>query len=203
MRQGLSGAGGEDCFMENAAALSRTAEDPGRFFWYGVWLALMGVSALPLVGYRVPATFPFLPLLIIHEFAAFAYVGHTLFSNIWAMRIRMTQSRETGIWARRMLRVMALSITGPTSVIVPLAGLMLVDHLGGLDQNPWAWDAYFAFWVMAGISIIPDLIRYGRNRNADDPSHGVASGAIRGMLALVLVIYILICMIAKVSLIAG
>jgi hypothetical protein len=189
--------------MQDAAVLSPASDDPRRFFWYAAWVGIMGVTALPLFGYRVPAALPYLPLLIIHEFAAFAYVGHTLFSNIWAMRLRMTQPVETGIWARRMLRVMALSITGPTSVIVPLAGLMLVDHLGGLALNPWAWDAYFAFWIMAGISIVPDLIRYGRNRNAEDPGHGVASGAIRGMLALVLVIYILVCMIAKTSLIAS
>lgn len=189
--------------MENAAVLPAAEADPWRFFWYGVWALIMGVTALPLFGVRVPAMLPYLPLLIIHEFAAFAYVGHTFFSNVWAMRLRMTQPRETGIWARRMLRTMALSITGPTSVIVPLAGLQLVDHLGGLALNPWAWDAYFAFWIMAGISIIPDVIRYARNRNADDPGHGVASGAIRGMLALVLVIYILVCMITKMSFIAG
>ena len=189
--------------MENAATLPRPVADPQRFFWYGVWIAIMAVSALPLVGVRLPAMLPYLPLLIIHEFAAFAYVGHTLFSNIWSMRIRMTQPKETGVWARGMLRVMALTITGPTAVIVPVAGLQLVDYLGGFDPNPWAWDAYFAFWIMAGISIIPDVIRYARNRHADEPTHGMLSGAVRGMLALVLVIYILVCMIAKVSFIAG
>ena len=189
--------------MDNVAALARPDADPNRFFWYGVWFLIMGVTALPLVGYRVPAMLPYLPLLIIHEFAAFAYVGHTLFSNIWSMRIRMTQPRDTGIWARGMLRVMALSITGPTAVIVPLAGVQLADHLGGLRLNPWAWDAYFAFWVMAGFSIIPDVIRYGRNRHSDEPGHGMRSGAIRGMLALVLVVYILFCMISKMSFLAG
>lgn len=188
--------------MENAAVLTQPETDPRRFFWYGVWVAIMAVSALPLLGLRVPAMLPYLPLLIIHEFAAFAYVGHTLFSNIWAMRIRMTQPRATGVWARGMLRLMALSITGPTAVIVPLAGLQLADHLGGLMLNHWAWDAYFAFWLMAGFSIVPDVIRYGRNRHSDDPAHGVASGAIRGMLALVAVIYIMVCMVAKVSLFA-
>lgn len=189
--------------MSDAAVMTDSAEDPARFFWYGVWVVIMTVTAFPLFGTRVPAMLPYLPLLIIHEFAAFAYVGHTLFSNIWAMRLRMTQPPETGVWARRMLRTMALSITAPTAVIVPWAGLQLVDHLGGLALNPWAWDAYFAFWLMAGFSIIPDVIRYARNRNAGDPKHGVVSGAIRGMLALVLVIYILVCMIAKVSIIAG
>ena len=189
--------------MENAAVLTQSEADPNRFFWYGIWLLIMAVTALPLAGYRVPALLPYLPLLIIHEFAAFAYVGHTLFSNIWSMRIRMTQPRETGIWARGMLRVMALGITGPTAVIVPLAGVQLADHLGGLRLNPWAWDAYFAFWIMAGISIIPDVIRYGRNRHGEEPSHGMRSGAIRGILALVLVIYILFCMISKMSFLAG
>ncbi|MBM4197663.1 MAG: hypothetical protein FJ197_11335 [Gammaproteobacteria bacterium] len=188
--------------MENAAVASPQADDPARFFWYGVWAAIMAVSALPLGGLRVPAMLDYLPLLIIHEFGAFLYVGHTLFSNIWAMRIRMTQPRDTGVWARGMLRLMALSITGPMAVVVPLAGVQLADHLGGLMINPWAWDAYFAFWVMAGISIIPDVIRYGRNRNADDPGHGIASGAVRGLLALVLVIYIMVCMVAKTSLFA-
>lgn len=189
--------------MENVAVLAQPETDPQRFFWYGVWFLIMAVTALPLVGYRVPAMLPYLPLLIIHEFAAFAYVGHTFFSNIWSMRIRMTQPRETGIWARGMLRVMALSITGPTAVIVPLAGLQLADYLGGLKLNPWAWDAYFAFWIMAGISIVPDVIRYARNRHADEPGHGMRSGAIRGMLALALVIYILFCMISKMSFFAG
>jgi hypothetical protein len=190
--------------MENTAVMARTDADPMRFFWYGVWVLIMAVSALPLMGLvRVPAVLPYMPLLLIHEFAAFAYVGHTLFSNIWSMRIRMTQPVETGIWARKTLRVMALSITGPTAVIVPLAGLQLVDLLGGFAINPWAWDANFAFWIMAGISIVPDVIRYARNRNSERPEHGMLSGAIRGMLALVLVIYILVCMIAKVSLIAG
>lgn len=164
---------------------------------------VMSVGALPLIGYGLPALLPYLPLLLIHEFAAFAYVGHTFFSNIWAMRIRMTQPREVGIWARAMLRIMALSITATTAVIIPVSGLMLVKHLGGLKNNPWAWDAYLAFWIMAGVSVVPDVIRYGRNRHAEDPTHGVASGAIRGMIALLLVIYILVCMIAKVSLIAG
>jgi hypothetical protein len=189
--------------MANAAVLEPVETDPARFFWYGVWVVIMAVTALPLFGLRVPAMLPYLPLLVIHEFAAFAYVGHTLFSNIWSMRIRQTQPRETGVWARGMLRVMALSITGPTAVIVPFAGLQLVDYLGGLKQNPWAWDAYFAFWIMAGISIVPDVIRYARNRHSDEPGHGMKSGAIRGMLALVLVIYILVCMITKTSLIAG
>ena len=54
---------------------------------------------------------------------------------------------------------------------------------------------------MAGFSIVRDVIRYGRNRNAADPMHGMKSGGIRGMLALVVILYILFyCMIAKGSL---
>jgi hypothetical protein len=52
---------------------------------------------------------------------------------------------------------------------------------------------------MATISITPDVIRYGRNRNAGDPRHGMVSGAIRGNLALVLTVYIICCMIIKIS----
>ena len=56
---------------------------------------------------------------------------------------------------------------------------------------------------MAAFSVVPDVIRYGRNRNAGDPGHGLMSGGIRGMLALVAVLYILLyCMIAKGSLFA-
>jgi hypothetical protein len=57
---------------------------------------------------------------------------------------------------------------------------------------------------MAGFSIVPDVIRYARNRNAGNPMHGMKSGGIRGMLALVATLYILLyCMIAKGSLFAG
>ena len=76
-------------------------------------------------------------------------------------------------------------------------------YLGGFRQNPWAWDAYFAFWLMAGISVVPDVIRYGRNRHADEPTHGLLNGGIRAMFATVLVFYIMWVMVAKQSLIAG
>ncbi len=178
-------------------------EDRWRFFWYGVYALIMAVSAMPLFGFRIPRLLPYLPLLVIHEFAAFLYFGHTFFSNIWAMRIRLSQPPATGVWARAFLRKLALSITGPTAVIIPLAGLMLVEDWGGLLNTPWAWDAYLAFWIMAGISVVPDVIRYGRNRHASDPRHGMKSGGIRGMLALVLTLYILWCMIAKTSLFHG
>jgi hypothetical protein len=135
---------------------------------------------------------------------AFLYFGHTFFSNIWSLLIRKTQPQAVGVWARGFLRKLCLGVTAPTAVIVPLAGLMLMEDWGGLVANPWAWDAYFAFWLMAGFSIVPDVIRYARNRNAGNPMHGMMSGGIRGMLALVATLYIMIyCMVMKQSLFAG
>jgi hypothetical protein len=190
---------------EKAEALvtGETIEDPARFFWYFIYVLIMAISALPLFGFRVPQMISsYMTLLVIHEASGFFFFGHTFFSNIWAMRIRMTQSAEVGIWARSFLRKMALGITGPTSVISPLAGLMLVESWGGLQAAPWAWDAYLAFWIMAAVSIVPDVIRYGRNRNSGDPRHGILSGAIRGNIGTVLTFYIIWCMITRQALIA-
>ena len=180
-------------------------KDPGRFFWYGVWTLIMVVSALPLLGVlRIPLFLDYTTTLVIHELSAFLYFGHTFFSNIWALLIRKTQPTEVGVWARALLRKLCLGVTGPTAVITPLFGVMLMENWGGLVNAPWAWDAYFAFWLMAGFSVVPDVIRYGRNRNSADPKHGLMSGGVRGMLALVLTLYILIyCMIIKGSLFAG
>lgn len=191
--------------MEQAATLTRAQDDPQRFFWYGVWVFIMVVSALPMLGVvRVPRVLDYTVTLVIHEFAAFLYFGHTFFSNIWSLQIRRTQPKEVGVWARGFLRKLCLGVTAPTAVLTPLFGLMLIEEWGGLVNAPWAWDAYFTFWLMAGFSIVPDTIRYGRNRNAGDPMHGMKSGGIRGMLALVVVLYILFyCMIAKQSLFAG
>ena len=190
---------------EAATAIPGVEKDTGRFFWYGVWTLIMVVSALPLLGIvRIPRIFDYTTTLIIHELAAFLYFGHTFFSNIWALLIRRTQPTEVGVWARALLRRLCLGVTAPTAVITPLFGVMLLEDWGGLTNTPWAWDAYFAFWLMAGFSVVPDVIRYGRNRNAADPKHGLKSGGIRGMLALVLTLYILLyCMIAKGSLFAG
>jgi len=186
--------------------MSATAEslpaDPQRFLWMVVWALVMGVGALPLLGYRVPAILPYKPTLVIHEFAAFAFFGHTFFSNIWSMAIRTTQPKPFGIWARALLRRLAMSITGPTTVIVPLFGAMLVDHLGGWRNVPWAWDAYLAFWIVAAISLVPDVIRYARNRNAEDPMHGMLNGGIRAMIATVFVFFIMYTMAAKDSVLA-
>ncbi|MAF82666.1 MAG: hypothetical protein QGH93_08555 [Gammaproteobacteria bacterium] len=189
--------------MNTVAEEVQVDTDPLKYFWYLVYLVVMIVTAIPLfVTVQLPQVLDRVTLLLIHEFAGFLFIGHTLFSNIWAMRIRMTQPEEAGIWARGFLRKLALSITFPMSIISPGAGLLLMEYYGGLSNNPWAWDAYFAFWLMAGISIVPDVIRYGRNRNAANPKHGIMSGAIRGNFGTVMVIYILWCMIAKGSLVA-
>ncbi len=191
--------------MTSQATTLPAEADPARFFWYAVWVVIMVVSALPLLGlFRIPLLFSYTVTLAIHELAAFLYFGHTFFSNIWALLIRRTQPLAVGIWARGFLRKLCLGVTAPTAVITPLFGLMLMDTWGGLTNAPWAWDAYFAFWLMAGFSVVPDVIRYGRNRNAQDPRHGLKSGGIRGVLALVLVLYILLwCMVARQSLFAG
>jgi hypothetical protein len=189
---------------QTIAAPVETDVDPARFFWYGVWLVIMVATALPMLDIvRVPRVLPYTATLVIHELMAFLYFGHTFFSNIWSLVIRKTQPQPVGVWARGFLRKLCLGVTAPTAVIVPLMGLMLMEDWGGLVNNPWAWDAYFAFWLMAGFSVVPDVIRYARNRNAANPMHGMMSGGIRGMLALVATLYILIyCMVMKGSLFA-
>ena len=188
--------------MNSTAEAMQSEVDPQKYFWYFVYVVIMAVSAIPIfVEIRMPLILSQVSLLVIHEFSGFLFVGHTLFSNIWAMRIRMTQPVETGVWARGFLRKLALSVTFPTSIISPLAGLFLMEYYGGLMANPWAWNAYFAFWLMAGVSIVPDVIRYARNRHSSDPRHGVMSGAIRGNFGTVMVIYILWCMVTKGALI--
>jgi len=190
--------------VNSTTVVAQSDVDPWKYFWYLVYLAVMGITMIPLfVDLQLPKVLNRVSLLVIHEFSGFLFVGHTLFSNIWAMRIRMTQSEQAGIWARGFLRKLALGITFPMSIISPGAGLLLMEYYGGLSNNPWAWDAYLSFWLMAGVSIVPDVIRYGRNRNAADPKHGIMSGAIRGNFGTLMVIYILWCMITKNSLFAG
>jgi len=190
---------------QTATATTVADEDPQRYFWYGVWALVMVLSALPMLGLvTIPRIMGYTATLIVHELSAFLYFGHTFFSNIWSLLIRKTQPVEVGVWARALLRKLCLGVTAPTAVITPLFGVMLIDDWGGLTNVPWAWDAYFAFWLMAGFSIVPDVIRYARNRNAGNPMHGMMSGGIRGMLALVATLYILLyCMVAKGSLFAG
>jgi hypothetical protein len=190
--------------MSTSEVAVQADADPAKYFWFLVYVVVMAVTAVPLfVELDIPQVLDRVTLLVIHEFGGFLFVGHTLFSNIWAMRIRMTMGQEAGVWARGFLRKLALSITFPMSIITPGAGLLLMAYYGGLQNNPWAWDAYLAFWLMAGISIVPDVIRYGRNRNAGDPRHGILSGALRGNFGTLMVIYILWCMITKQALIAG
>jgi hypothetical protein len=169
----------------------------------GLYLLLMGIMALPLFGARVPKLLPSMWLLVIHEFSGFIFVGHTIFSNIWSMRVRQTMGTAAGIWARGFTRKLALGITLPTTIITPLAGLMLIEDWGGLKQAPWAYDAYFCFWLMAGISLWPDLIRLAIDEHASEPTHGMLGGGTRGMLALVLVVYIIFCMVTKKAVIFG
>lgn len=169
----------------------------------GLYLLLVGIMALPLFGFRVPKLLPSVWLLLIHEFAGFMFVGHTVFSNIWSMRIRQTQDTDVGIWARAFIRKMALGITLPTTIITPLAGLMLIEDWGGLKAAPWAYDAYLCFWLMAGISLWPDLIRLAIDKHAAAPTHGMRGGLIRSMIALALTIYIIVCMVTKQAFISG
>jgi len=174
-----------------------------KFIKAGIYLSLMSIMALPLFGWRVPKLLPSTALLLIHEFSGMIFVGHTVFSNIWSMRIRQTQPAPVGIWARGFIRKMALRITLPTTIITPLAGLMLIEDWGGLSNAPWAYDAYLCFWIMAGISLWPDLIRLAVDRHAADATHGMRGGLIRSMGALALTIYIIVCMVTKQAWITG
>ena len=54
----------------------------------GLYLLLTGIMALPLFGFGLPKLLPSIWLLVIHELAGFLFFGHTVFSNIWSMRVR-------------------------------------------------------------------------------------------------------------------
>lgn len=168
-----------------------------------IYVTLMVVMALPLFGYHVPKLLPSLWLLLIHEFSGIIFVGHTVFSNIWSMRVRQTQPPSVGVWARAFIRKLAFRITLPTTIITPLAGLMLIEDWGGLMQARWAYDAYLCFWIMAGISLWPDLIRLAIDKHAEEATHGMMGGLIRSMVALALTIYILIVMVTKQAWLTG
>jgi hypothetical protein len=190
--------------MTNAAATATQRDDPLKLFWNGAWILISLVTALPLVvDVRIHPVLPYVPTLVIHELSGFTFFGHTLFSNIWSMRVRQTQNREAKVWAHEFIRKLALGITLPTSILTPLAGMMLIDSWGGLRANPWAWEAYFCFWVMAAMQLTPDLISIGRNiERRHDPNHKMMGGAVRGVLSTVLTIYIIVCMASKSALIA-
>ncbi len=168
-----------------------------------LYFLLIFIMALPLFGFRLPKLLPSMWLLVIHEFSGFIFVGHTVFSNTWSMRIRQTQGIEAGIWARGFTHKLAFAITLPTTVITPLAGLMLIEDWGGLSAAPWAYEAYFCFWLMAAISLWPDLLRLAFDRHAGEPTHGMRGGLVRSMAALALTLYIIYCMASKQAMFAG
>lgn len=154
-----------------------------------------GVKVMP-----IPGLDSYLFLLVVHEFSGFLFFGHTLFSNIWAMRVRSVGDHETGVMARGMLRIMAMSITGPTSIITPLAGLMLVNkYFDGFANAPWALHAYVAFWIMAALQLVPDIIRYAVDTHKNDPKRDVKQAAMRGIISTFLTFYIIWCMVTKTT----
>lgn len=189
--------------MTESAVATPEAIDPQRLYWKLVWIAISAVTFLPLVvDVRITPLLPYTPLLVLHEFSGFTFFGHTMFSNIWSMRVRQTQTREAQLWAHQFIRKLAIGITFPTSVLSPLTGLMLIDSWGGLRANPWAWDAYLCFWIMAAMQLTPDIITVWRNRQKGAPTRGMKGGAIRGILSAVPTLYIIYCMAAKTALIA-
>ena len=102
--------------------------------------------------------------------------------------------------ARAFLRKMAFGITFPTSILVPIFGLMLVEESwGGLSEAPWARDAYIVFWLIWALNIAPDLIRYARDEQAANPRAGVMWAAIRGIASTVITVVIIILMVVKES----
>ncbi|MBT8422562.1 MAG: hypothetical protein HKN56_11160 [Gammaproteobacteria bacterium] len=196
---------------DNTAA--QTAPQPGasdKIIRYSLFFIVMGLYTLPLpipligwegIKFMPPAIFdhPIL-LLAVHEFSGFLFFGHTLFSNIWAMRVRMVGDQATGIMARSMLRVMALSITMPTSIISPLFGVWLLNgYFGGFEASPWALHAYVAFWLMAALQLVPDIIRYAVDTHKADPKRDVRGAALRGIGSTFLTFYIIWCMVTKTT----
>jgi hypothetical protein len=177
---------------------------------YSLFVIVMILYTLPLplpfLGWDglkvmpIPGLDGYLFLLVVHEFSGFLFFGHTLFSNIWAMRVRSVGDNATGVMARGMLRIMAMSITAPTSIITPLAGLMLVNkYFGGFASAPWALHAYVAFWIMAAMQLVPDIIRYAVDTHKNDPKRDVKQAAMRGILSTFLTFYIIWCMVTKTT----
>ncbi|MDP6616957.1 MAG: hypothetical protein QF790_07330, partial [Gammaproteobacteria bacterium] len=121
--------------MNETAAAVATGFSKDKVIRYSLFVIFMVLYTLPIpipaLGWDgltvmpIPGLDGYLFLLVVHEFSGFMFFGHTLFSNIWAMRVRNIGDHKTGVMARAMLRVMAMSITAPTSIITPLAGLML------------------------------------------------------------------------------
>lgn len=197
--------------MTDATAAAPAAASAGttdKLIRYSLYFLVMGLYTLPIpipfLGWEglkvmpIPGLDSYLFLLVVHEFSGFLFFGHTIFSNIWAMRVRTVGDYDTGVMARAMLRIMALSITMPTSIITPLFGLMLVNkYFGGFGNAPWALHAYVAFWFMAGLQLVPDLLRYAVDTHKADPKRDVRGAALRGIGSTVLTFYIIWCMVTK------
>jgi hypothetical protein len=189
-------------------ASEATASNTDKIIRYSLFFIVMALYTAPLpipfLGWEgvtvtpIPGLDSYLFLLVVHEFSGFLFFGHTLFSNIWAMRVRTVGDHATGVMARGMLRVMALSITLPTSIITPLAGLMLLNkYFGGFANAPWALHAYVAFWIMAALQLVPDLIRYAVDTHKADPKRDVTGAALRGIASTFITFYIIWCMVTK------
>jgi hypothetical protein len=192
--------------MNQAAA--QTAEsgiNKDKAIRYSLFLIVMALYTLPMpipfLGWEgikvmpIPGLDSYLFLLVVHEFSGFLFFGHTLFSNIWAMRVRQIGDHDTGVMARAMLRVMALSITMPTSIITPLAGVMLLNkYFGGFENAPCV-----AFWMMAALQLVPDIIRYAVDTHKADPKRDVKQAALRGVGSTFLTFYIIWCMVTKTT----
>jgi len=192
----------------SAVAADASGINKDKLIRYSLFFLVMGLYTLPLpipfLGWEgvkvmpIPGLDSYLFLLVVHEFSGFLFFGHTLFSNIWAMRVRSVGDQATGVMARAMLRVMAMSITAPTSIITPLFGLMLLNkYFGGFANAPWALHAYVAFWIMAAMQLVPDIIRYAVDTHKADPKRDVKQAAIRGIGSTFLTFYIIWCMITK------
>lgn len=170
----------------------------GKIIYYGLFALVMGIVSLPLMGVRIKPIMPYMYLLVLHELLAFMFVGHTLFSNIWAMKIRLSPHREAALMARGFLRKMALGITLPTSILVPVFGLMMIeDRWGGLENAPWARDALIGFWLIWLLNIAPDIIRYAHDIQADNPRAGVMWAAARGIASTIITVAIIVVMATK------
>jgi hypothetical protein len=196
--------------MNEATQASDSGINKDKLIRYTLFFIVMGLYTLPLpipmLGWEgvtvmpIPGLDSYLFLLVVHEFSGFLFFGHTLFSNIWAMRVRSVGDEQTGIMARGMLRIMAMSITAPTSILTPLFGLMLVNkYFGGFANAPWALHAYVAFWLMAGLQLVPDIIRYAVDTHAGDPKRDVRQATMRGIGSTFLTFYIIWCMVTKTT----
>lgn len=192
------------------AAAPASAGNTDKLIRYSLFFIVMALYTapipLPFIGWEgvkvmpIPGLDSYVFLLAVHEFSGFLFFGHTIFSNIWAMRVRTVGDHETGVMARAMLRVMAMGITVPTSIITPLFGMMLLNkYFGGFENAPWALHAYVAFWIMAGLQLVPDLIRYAVDTHRADPKRDVKGAALRGIGSTVLTFYIIWCMVTKTT----